>query len=287
MLWLPARCRSPSPTCRLKPVFQLTIMGQLNEQRFTPRRALSGPVWHGLLLLVAVPGWFRAVRASNRDRDCVHAAGSPPRRRGLYAFPVHGVGYGRLIIPLVWRVRALRGLLVLQGPRPWRAPALDSPDHVFMVPERLNLGSLSSASLCGTGRGRGHGLFLKADYWDALRLPDDHGDTAGSKLLASPTVKPVIPAYTGRRVVPATSSRPCATKRLTRVEDYSARGAVARQRARDHAVPRGYILCGAPGRDFIARKRTVRTPIGRVFLQIPSRVQQKVGQVSVTIYELG
>ncbi len=195
-----------------------------------------------------------------------------------------------LIIPLVYfAVRALEDYWFYKVPRPWRAPALIAL-IVFMVPSNvLNLGIPLFGVVAEPDEGVEHGLFLKADYWNALQWLDAQ-DTAGAVVLASPTVSLWIPAYTGGRVVYGHEFETVPNdERLTQVEDWYA-GADCTTLIGDQLPFRvRYILWGPLERDFITSEETDRPDAdpGACFAQIPpSRIQQKVESGDVTIYEL-
>jgi len=289
MLWLPAL---PFAVYYVA-VFQFNpIMGQFNEQNLTPTPApylvLFG---YGLLLLVAVPGLVRAVRRFERDGDQFMLLWFAANAAGLYApFNLQRRLAIGLIIPLVYfAVRALEDYWFYKVPRPWRAPALIAL-IVFMVPSNvLNLGIPLFGVVAEPDEGVEHGLFLKADYWNALQWLDAQ-DTAGAVVLASPTVSLWIPAYTGGRVVYGHEFETVPNdERLTQVEDWYA-GADCTTLIGDQLPFRvRYILWGPLERDFITSEETDRPDAdpGACFAQIPpSRIQQKVESGDVTIYEL-
>jgi hypothetical protein len=173
-----------------------------NTQNIT----LSPPPWNyilgfGLLLLVAIPGLWRAVRHFERDGDRFMLIWVVVNAILLYA-PVNfqrrlSIG---MIIPIVYfAVRALEDYWFDHISIKWRDPALIAL-FVFIIPSNILSLTLPLFGVVNPKAGIENKQLLPAGYGEAIRWLDDHG-IPGNVVLA--TVQPSlwIPAYSNERVV--------------------------------------------------------------------------------------
>ncbi|HML21040.1 MAG TPA: hypothetical protein PKD09_05290 [Aggregatilinea sp.] len=288
MLWLPA---VPFAIYDVA-VFRFNdIMGEFNQQNQTPSPApylyLFG---YGLLLLVAVPGLIRAVRRFERDGDQFMLLWFVINVAGLYVpFNLQRRLALGLIIPLVYfAVRALEDYWFYKIPRDWRAPAMIAL-VVFLVPSNiLNLGVPLFGAVVDKESGLSGGILMETDYWNTLQWLDQEG-TPNTVVLAEPTFSLWVPAYTDQRVVYGHEFETVPNEeRLAQVEDWYLGRDCTTLLGDDLPFQVRYIVWGPRERTFIDENGPTSGPIGKCIDAIPEdRIQQKVEQGEVTIYDLG
>lgn len=200
MLWLPA---IPFAIYDIAVFHFNDVMGAFNEQNQTPSPAVYLYLFgYGLLLLVAIPGLWRAVRHFERDGDQFMLLWFVVNVIGLYApFNLQRRLNMGLIIPLVYfGVRALEDFWFYKVPENWRAPSMIAL-IVFILPTNLFvLGLPLFGAVADPDSGLEAGLLIETDYWHAFEWLEDHA-RADEVVLAAPNVSLWVPAYTDEVVV--------------------------------------------------------------------------------------
>lgn len=194
-----------------------------------------------------------------------------------------------LIIPLVYfAVRALEDYWFYKIPRDWRAPALIAL-IVFLTPSNvLNLGIPLYGAVADKESGLSAGLLVESDYWTTFEWLGKQ-DTPDAVVLAAPTISLWIPAYTEERVVYGHEFETVpGQERLAQVEDWYLGRDCTTLIGDDLPFHVRYILWGPREQAFIEDNGPGDGPPDKCIAAIPEdRIQQKVEQGEVTLYDLG
>lgn len=305
MLWLPI---IPFMIYDYAVFHYIDMMGKFNEQNIT----LSPPVYmyifgYGLLLLVAIPGLWRAVRHFERDGDQLMLLWFIVNVVGLYMpFNLQRRLNMGLIIPLVYfGVRALEDFWFYRVSEKWRAPALIAL-IVFLVPTNiLNLGIPLVGAVFLPESGLETGLLLETDYWNTFSWLNENAED-DAVVLAAPNVSLWIPAYTEQVVVFGHPFETVPNKeRLEQVEDWYRGEDCTTLLSDDLPFKVKYIFWGPQEEDFATGKTDVKLEdtgdedtgdettsatypnAGKCINQIPEeRIKEQVTYGEVTVFVL-